>query len=68
MTKEKINPLDQWLALNKILHFYKGMGVILALICVLLTALSFYLATTPPVVVIQDGEKKKFYSSKRKKC
>ena len=66
MTKNHIGPLDQWVSLNRILHLYKIIGVTLGVTCLVLTVLSFYLATNPPVVVVDDGRQRVFhYSEKR---
>ena len=57
MTKpNNIRPLDQWVALNRILKAYKIAGVLLGLLCMALVALVFYLATSPPVVVVLERE------------
>ncbi len=66
MTKNRIQPSNQWVALNKVLYLYKLMGVLLGFLCFSLTVFSFYLSTNPPVVVLQKGEERRFYSSEKK--
>ena len=68
MTKpNKIGPLDQWVALNRILKAYKIAGILLGLLCMALVALVFYLATSPPVVVVLEKNfQQSFYWGKKK--
>ena len=69
MTKpNKIGPLDQWVALNRILKAYKIAGILLGLLCMALVALVFYLATSPPVVVVlKENSQQGFYYGERKR-
>ena len=73
MTKpNNVWPLDQWVALNRILKAYKIagilLGLLLGLLCMALVALVFYLATSPPVVVVlKENSQQGFYYGERKR-
>ena len=68
MTKpNNVWPLDQWVALNRILKAYKIAGILLGLLCMVLVALVFYLATSPPVVVVLEKNSQQELLLRRKK-
>ena len=64
-----ISPLDQWLALNRVLKAYKIIGILLGASSIALVALAFFLATSPPIVVVKKHGSQGFgfyYGERRK--
>lgn len=67
MSENNCSPLNQWVALNRILRVYQNIGFMLGAICLTLGLLSIYLATKPPVVVVQDEQQRAFYYPSKEK-
>ena len=62
-----ISPIDQWLALNKILKTYKFIGALLGFLSFSLLILVSYLVTLPPIVVVEKAKESqsRFYYGER---
>ena len=63
-----ISPIDQWLALNKILKAYKFIAALLGFLSCGLLGLVLYLTSLPPVVVVEKAEENQshfYYYGKR---
>ncbi|MCB9085770.1 MAG: hypothetical protein H6624_15590 [Bdellovibrionaceae bacterium] len=65
-TTENGKPINQWLALNKILFVYKLVGGVLALLCLILGIMAFMLAMADPVVVLKNADEQVYFTGHRR--
>lgn len=63
---EERRPVDQWLALNQVLHLHRTInfvtGGVVAVLIAVIVAMSFH----SPLVILMDGDKKHYRQTERK--